>query len=192
MLCWRSVEASARNEAAQRSDRVSIFGCDRRGLRRVGEWRSGQQRSDRLSRRTSSSSWAAHRDRARCCGVAVVSGCNVVRRRNADSGGIAGQAELNGCARVVWLAFAGWLSVLLRGDDIRKTHRGGCVVVKSMQIMFLAMRWTFGVQADVWRVNGGCRDGGGLQYNRAADGGRARLFTLEKGLAGLRRNITLP
>lgn len=74
MLCWRSVEASAQNEAAQRSDRVSVFGCDCRGLRRVGEWRSGQQRSDRLSRRFSSSSWAAHRDRARCCGVAVVSG----------------------------------------------------------------------------------------------------------------------
>ena len=77
IVCWSSVilgEASARNEAAQRMDRVSIFGCDCRGLRRVGEWRSGQQRSDRLSRRSSSSSSAAHRDRARCCGVAVVSG----------------------------------------------------------------------------------------------------------------------
>jgi hypothetical protein len=58
-----------------------------------------------------------------------------------------------------------WLSVWLRGDDIRKTHRGGCVVIKSMLMISLSMRLTFGSQADVWRVLGGCRDGGGLQYN---------------------------
>lgn len=64
-----------------------------------------------------------------------------------------------------WSGWLCWLSVWLRGDDIRKTHRGGCVVIKSMLIMSLTMRLTFRAQADVWRVLGGCRDGGGLQYN---------------------------
>lgn len=102
MLCWRCVEVSARNEAAQRLDRVSIFGCDCRGLRRVGEWRSVQQRSGRLSRRSSSSFWAAHRDRARCCGVAVVSGLYEDGMLTQAASRV--KLSLTNCARVVWLA----------------------------------------------------------------------------------------
>jgi hypothetical protein len=64
-----------------------------------------------------------------------------------------------------WSGWLCWLSVWPRGDDIRKTHRGGCVVVKSILMTSLSMRLTFGSQADVWRVDGGYRDGGGLQCN---------------------------
>jgi hypothetical protein len=64
---------------------------------------------------------------------------------------------------VVWLAL---LSASLRSDDIRKTHLWGlCAVFKSMWVIYLAMRLTFEAYADVWRVNGACRDGGELQYN---------------------------